>query len=346
MMMTYSIETYYQILGVSSNATVEEIKRAYRQKAKELHPDKNKSTDAHEQFILLTEAYECLTYIKLGKTRVQQPTTSYANWQRQSRERAREQAREYAEMEFEKFKQTDYYKNSQAALTVIEHLYFFAAIAVMLCPLWGYIYKEWAGFGLGLLFTFLSVHFWAGIFTQKISLNLSSFFQSLILVVKTKTFKYAVITGVNLFALFRFTLNTQLTFYSFAFILLALYSLTYLAFYFKVSATKKFSKIGLFLCLTPSVFNLFFLTNFVFSSNQTTEVYSFVHEKRWYGGRHSRARLEKIAYINLANAKYEEYNWFRMFFDFDAMKNKSEITYKFEDGLLGLRVLKHYEFTK
>lgn len=345
-MTTDSIETYYKILGVSSNATVEEIKRAYRQKAKELHPDKNKNPEAHEQFILLTEAYECLTDIKSGKTRVQQPTTSYADWQRESRERARQQAREYAEMEFEKFKQTDYYKKSQAALTVIEHLYFFAAIAVMLSPLWGYIYKEWAGFWVGLFFTFLSVNFWAGIFTQKITLNLSSFFQSLVLVVKTKTFKYAVITAANLFVLFRITLNTQLTFYSFAFILLTLYCLTYLAFHFKLSAIKNISKVGLFLCLTPSVFNLFFLTNFVLSSNQTTEVYSFVHEKRWYGGRHSRARLEKIAYIDLANDKYEEYHWFRMFFDFDAMKDKSEITYRFEDGLLGLRVLKHYDFTK
>lgn len=345
-MTTESIETYYKILGVSSKATVEEIKRAYRQKAKELHPDKNKSRGAHEQFILLTEAYVCLTDVKSGKSRVQQPTKSYSDWQRESRERARQQAREYAEMKFEKFKQTDYYKNSQAAITVIEHLYFFAAIAVMLCPLWGYIYKEWAGFGVGLFCTFLSVHFWAGIFTQKIILNLSSFFQSLIFVVKTRTFKYAVITAVNLFVLFRFTLNTQLTFYYFAFILLALFTLTYLAFHFKLSAIKKFSKVGLFLCFTPSVFNLFFMTNFVFSSNPTTEVYSFVHEKRWYSRRHTRGSYEKIAYIDLEKNKYEEYNWFRIFFDFDAMKNKSEITYKFEDGLLGLRVLKHYDFTK
>ncbi len=341
-----SIETYYKILGVSSNATVEEIKRAYRQKAKELHPDKNKSPDAHEQFILLTEAYECLTDIKSGKSRVQQPTKSYYDWQRESQERARQQAREYAEMEFEEFKKSDYYKNSQASITVIEHLYFFAAIAVMLSPVWGYIYKEWAGFWVGLFFTFISVHFWAGIFTEKITINLSSFFLSLVLVVKTKTFKYAVLTIINLIVLFQFTLNTQLTFYSFAFILLALYFLTFIAFYFKLSIIKKVSKVALFLCLAPSLFNLFFLTNYVFSSNQTTEVYSFVHEKRWYGGRYSRPRLEKIAYIDLINNNYEEYHWFRVFFDFDAMKNKSEITYKFEDGLLGLRVLKHYDFTK
>ncbi len=294
----------------------------------------------------MTEAYECLTDIKSGKANVQQPTILYTDWQRESKDRVRQKAREYSEMEYEAFKMTDYYKNSQAAITVIEHLYFFSAIAVMLCPLWGYIYKAWAGFGVGLFFTFLSVHFWAGIFNEKITINLSSFFQSLVLVVKAKTFKYAVITIINLIVLFRFTLNTQLSFFSLSFILLAFYALTFLAFYFKVSAIKKFSKVGLFLCFTPSIFNLFFLTNFVFTSNPTTEVYTFVHEKRWYGGRTTKARLEKIAYIDFTNNKYEEYPWFRMFFDFDAMKDKSEITYRFEDGLLGLRVLKQYDFTK
>lgn len=344
-MTTDSKEKYYKVLGLSSKATVDEIKHAYRKKAKELHPDKNKSPDAHEQFILLTEAYECLINIKSSKSRVQQPSTSYTEWQRENRERARQQAREYAEMDFEKFKKTGYYKKSQAAITVVEHLYFFVSVVVILSPLWGYMYKGWAGFGMGLFFTFLSVHFWAGIFTKKRTLNLSSFFQSLFLIIKTRIFKHVVVTAVNLFVLFRFTLNTQLTFYSFSFILLVLYSLIYLAFYFKLPALKKFSKVGLFLCLTPSIFNLFFLTNFVFSSKKKTEVYSFVHQKRWYG-RYPRARLEKIAYIDLQQNKYEEYHWFRMFFDFDAMKDKSEITYTFEDGLFGLRVLKHYDFTK
>ena len=61
---------------------------------------------------------------------------------------------------------------------------------------------------------------------------------------------------------------------------------------------------------------------------------------------YSRARLEKIAYIDLPNDAYKEYKWFRMFFNFETMKNKSEITYRFEDGLWGIRVLKDYDFSK
>lgn len=47
-------------LGVSSNATLEEIKSAYRKLSKETHPDLNKSPDASKRFIAITEAYEWL----------------------------------------------------------------------------------------------------------------------------------------------------------------------------------------------------------------------------------------------------------------------------------------------
>lgn len=345
LMTTYPIDKYYDILGVTDKATIGDIKRAYRTKAKILHPDKNKSPDAHEQFILLTEAYEFLINLKAGKTKVKQPTVSYADWQRQSRDKVRERARQYAQMQYKEFKKTDYYKKSEAAGVVFEHLYFFSAVLTVLSPLWGYFIHGIAGFFIGVLFTFMTVHYWADIFKEKSNINLKSFFQSTIIVVKTKTFHYLILSLINLYLFFNYTLNTQLTFLTIGLILLTLYALTYFAVQNK-SSILNFSKTFVFLCIIPTTFNLFFLTNFIFSSNPTVETYSFVHEKRWYGGRHSRGRLEKIAYIDLENNKYQDYHWFRMFYDFPAMANKSEITYKFEDGLFGLRVLTTYEFTK
>ncbi|MEX0276445.1 MAG: molecular chaperone DnaJ [Ruegeria sp.] len=52
---------YYDVLGVSKGASADEIKKGFRRKAKELHPDRNKDNpDAETQFKEANEAYDVL----------------------------------------------------------------------------------------------------------------------------------------------------------------------------------------------------------------------------------------------------------------------------------------------
>ncbi|XP_067136171.1 dnaJ homolog subfamily B member 9-like [Centruroides vittatus] len=52
---------YYNILGLSSDASEKEIRKAYRELAKIYHPDRNTEKDAEEKFREIVQAYEVLS---------------------------------------------------------------------------------------------------------------------------------------------------------------------------------------------------------------------------------------------------------------------------------------------
>ena len=70
-------QDYYAVLGVARNASDEDIRRAFRRKAMEYHPDRNKNADAEDKFKEINEAYQVLSdtqkraqYDRFGKAGV------------------------------------------------------------------------------------------------------------------------------------------------------------------------------------------------------------------------------------------------------------------------------------
>ena len=55
------MKNYYEILGINQRATDGEIKKRFRELAKQFHPDKNNSKTAEDQFKKIQSAYETLS---------------------------------------------------------------------------------------------------------------------------------------------------------------------------------------------------------------------------------------------------------------------------------------------
>jgi molecular chaperone DnaJ len=55
---------YYEVLGINKGASADEVKSAFRQLARKLHPDVNKETDAEERFKEINEAYAVLSDVE------------------------------------------------------------------------------------------------------------------------------------------------------------------------------------------------------------------------------------------------------------------------------------------
>ena len=83
---------YYKILGVRQNATLSEIKRAYREKAKILHPDLSGDVSLRDEFEKVVTAYRVLSdarqrtifdesfFMRFGKNYHHRDTFDYYTW--------------------------------------------------------------------------------------------------------------------------------------------------------------------------------------------------------------------------------------------------------------------------
>lgn len=336
-MATYSKLQYYEVLGVSEQASVEDLKQAYRRKAKQLHPDRNPSPAAHQEFILINEAYD---YLIAYKTRPRNPgpeTTPYELWRQQEMEKNRQRAQVYAQMRYEEYLKTDGYKATSSWTLILEHVYYFFAVAlVFVMPVVVTILYGFMGLGASLFILFLTSPITVDALREKPSLDFKALKEAVIYVVKTKNFLYTTTTIVNILLLLKVGLQTLVPLLAFIFLFTIVLCFAVITWRFTLSTFRKYYYS---LCLSPLALNFLLLVNFILSFNPVQETYRYEHV--WTK---SRRGYEKSSMITLEQNKYQDYPGIRVFFNYNAMANENQVTYTFREGILGLRVMTGFKF--
>ncbi len=133
---------YYRILGIRQGASDDEIRKAYRRKAMEYHPDRNHSEGAQEAFIRITEAYEYLTSHPHGRNITEEEARrNYQAWVDYRRAEARKRAEAYARSTYSDFKKSQLYQTTNVIDGTMVFLGLALAVAVMAMTVFGYIYR-------------------------------------------------------------------------------------------------------------------------------------------------------------------------------------------------------------
>ena len=137
-----TITDYYEILGIQSNASTDDIKKAYRKKARLYHPDINPSPDAKDHFISITEAYEFLiaNHEKI-KTDDQLYQQAMEDWRKYRQDRSRKRATVYARSSYGTFKNTKFYKTTRIFDGTSIIFSFIVSIMVLIYTIYGYFFR-------------------------------------------------------------------------------------------------------------------------------------------------------------------------------------------------------------
>jgi hypothetical protein len=139
---TFTASEYYKVLGLPADSSVEDIKKAYRKKARLYHPDINHDPDAKDLFIFVTEAYEFLiAYREKLLSDEEAYNKAMEDWRKYRQQRSRRRATAYAKTSYSSFKDTKFYRSTRILDGTTIAFSFGISIMVIVYTIYGYIYR-------------------------------------------------------------------------------------------------------------------------------------------------------------------------------------------------------------
>lgn len=336
------IEKYLEILGVEANASEDVLKKAYRDKAKLYHPDVSKLQNAHEKFVLLTEAYEFLMNRLKNPNYGQKTDHSKHKWTEDARQEARNQARKVAQMKYWEFINSPYYKLMIEVSKVAEYAIFILFYLIFVSLL-TYMYKTESTPGVIVfsIFIVLNTVFLIRMSKRGPRLNSGSILKAILTIVKSTLFIYVFSAFLVLVFFIKFGLNTFIPdislklFYVVASIITGIF--TFLPFPFM----KKW-RLYLIFGFAPMMTGLFFGINSFSKGKTIEEVHFFQFRTNAYYS--NILLIPQNGVFTLENEAYQNISGIRFFPDYDKAVKSAGVKYYSHKGILGMRYLADYKF--
>lgn len=342
-----SLHSYYGLLGISEQASVDEIKKAFRAKAKQYHPDVNSSPDAKQQFIQIHEAYELLLHHKTHlsynavKEKYQRSKTSEDDISRAAKTRAES----FANNSYNTYKKTEYYSKSKLvkeATYFVELMFYLVLIIVFPIILSFFIGGKYAFFAaIGLIF--ITMPDWIRMLASAPAISWSGIKEGLSLIHWPQVTIHWILFPVSLIIYFTIGFQTFITLDD----ILIIYSISYvfsvllLLFVKKYSVTKSiFSSLSFALVLL----NALLFLNYFISYGSHSETYSYASTSVKTSSRYGKVRYSQGSMIRLLNSQgfdtYDEYMSIRFFWIYDDIPNDyfNKITYTTKEGLFNYKI--------
>lgn len=338
---------HYKTLGLPPEADLAQIKKAYRQLAKQWHPDRNSAPGAETRFIAISEAYEQLVAIKSGRLRSTATRSRRRSAPRQEtsgqreariRQESRERAQAHARMRFEAYKKTEQYQDSLALETAVHFAKLLLTILFyILLPIILYSTTGPVGLIIQLVLCFFFLPAFFDVFRHPNKyLQFDGLGEALGRVMYFEGFQVTSSLLVNGLIFWVIGLGTLMPLGTQASIMAQLALLGLLLSF--IPRLKKLRP-SLILGFGPFLFTGMLLVNYLGSHSPRVEDYAYKQIVR----KTSSGSKERDVLITLENDTYAPYAGVRFFMAQDEVGRARHIRYTMADGLLGIQVMRDYE---
>jgi hypothetical protein len=178
----FTASEYYKILDIPDNSPVEEIKKAYRKKARLYHPDINPASNARDLFISATEAYEFLLAYR-EKIRYDEEAFNRAmeDWRKYRQHKTRRRAEVYARTTYSTFRNSKLYRSTRIFDGTTILFSFCVSFIVIVYSVYGYIFRlrhPIAGLEKPSVFTFIMLLLLGMVFFAISSIYLKAYIET------------------------------------------------------------------------------------------------------------------------------------------------------------------------